>query len=87
MDKRTLAIVVTVVAVLFCACPGLIGLLMGGMFAVVSAVPGADIDVFGSSDPVAARNFGVGSICISLVFLLIAAGAIFWAWRRNRAQV
>jgi hypothetical protein len=58
MNKRTTAIVVTVISVLLCACPGLFALFMGGMFALVSFIPGADIDVFGSSDPQSALTFG-----------------------------
>ena len=84
MDKRVVAIIVTVAAVLLCACPGLFGLFMGGMFAVISFVPGADIDVFGSTDPQSALNFGIGGLCGGAVLVLIAAVAIFVAWRRQR---
>lgn len=83
MDKRTTAIVITVVAILLCACPGLFGLFMGGMFALVSFVPGADIDVFGSTDPQAALNFGLGGLCGGGVLVLIAAVIIFVTWRRK----
>ena len=84
MDKKTTAIVVTVAAMLLCGCPGLCGLLMGGMFAVTSFVPGANIDVFGSSDPKAALNFGIGGLCVGALFVVIAAVAIFLVWRRNK---
>lgn len=83
MDKKTTAIVVTVAAMLLCGCPGLCSLLMGGMFAVTSRIPGADIDVFGSSDPQAALNFGIGGVCVGALFVVIAAVAIFLVWRRN----
>jgi uncharacterized membrane protein len=83
MDKRMTAIVITVVAVLLCACPGLFGLFMGGMFALISFIPGADIDVFGSSDPQSALTMGIGGLCAGIVFVLIAAVAIFLAWRRK----
>lgn len=84
MDKRVVAIIVTVAAVLLCACPGLFGLFMGGMFAVISFIPGADIDVFGSTDPQSALNFGIGGLCGGAVLVLIAAVAIFVVWRRQR---
>jgi len=83
MDKKTTAIVVTVAAMLLCGCPGLCSLLMGGMFALTSFIPGANIDVFGSSDPRSALNFGIGGVCVGAVFVVIAAVAIFLAWRRK----
>ncbi len=82
MDKRTVAIIVTIAAIVLCGCPGLLSLFFGGMFALISFIPGANIDVFGSSDPRSALNTGIGGVCVGLVFVLIAAAAIFFAWRR-----
>jgi uncharacterized membrane protein len=84
MDKKVVAIIITVVAILLCACPGLFSLFMGGLFALVSFIPGADIDVFGSTDPQSALNFGIGGLCTGLVLVLVAAVVIFIAWRRKR---
>ena len=83
MDKKTVAIIVTVAAILLCGCPGLFSLLLGGMFALISFIPGANIDVFVSNDPRSALNFGIGGLCVGVVFVLIAAAAIFFAWRRK----
>ena len=83
MDKKTTAIVVTVAAILLCGCPGLFSLFMGGMFALVSFIPGANIDVFGSNDPSSALNVGIAGLCVGIVFVLIAAAAIFFSWRRR----
>ena len=83
MSKQTTAIIITVASVLLCACPGGFALFMGGMFALVSFIPGADIDVFGSSDPQSALTFGMGGLCVGAVFVLIAAVAIFLSWRRK----
>ena len=83
MDKKTVAIIVTVAAILLCGCPGLFSLLLGGMFALISFIPGANIDVFGGNDPRSALNFGIGGLCVGVVFVLIAAAAIFFAWRRK----
>lgn len=83
MDKRTTSILITVAAVLLCGCPGLFSLLFGGLFAVISLIPGADIDMLGSRDPQSALTFGIGGLCLGIVFLLIAAAAIFFAWRRR----
>ena len=85
MNNKTTAIVVTVAAILLCGCPGLVSLFMGGMFALTSAIPGANIDVFGSSDPRSALNMGIAGLCVGLVFVLIAAAAIFFSWRRRSA--
>jgi len=83
MDKKTIAIIVTVAAILLCGCPGLFSLLFGGLFALISFVPGANIDVMGSSDPRSALNFGIAGLCAGSLFVLIAAAAIFLAWRRK----
>lgn len=83
MNKKTTAIIVTVAAILLCGCPGLFSLFMGGMFALISFVPGADIDVMGSSDPQSALAFGIGGLCVGFLFLLITAVAIFISWRRK----
>lgn len=85
MDKKTVALVAAVAATLVCGCPGLIGLFMGGLFAVISFIPGADIDMFGSADPQAALNFGLVSLCLGGLGVLVAIGAGVWAWRSRRA--
>jgi hypothetical protein len=86
MDRKTVALVTAVAAALLCGCPGFFGLFMGGLFAVISFIPGADLDVFGSADPQAALNFGLASLCIGGVGVLIAIGAAVWAWRSRSAQ-
>ena len=86
MEKKTVAIIITAVAILLCACPGLFSLFMGGMFALISFIPGAEIDIFGSSDPQSALNFGIGGLCAGLLLLVVAAVAIFIAWRRSRQE-
>jgi uncharacterized membrane protein len=85
MDKKTTAILVTVLAIVLCACPGLFALFFGGMFALVSVIPGANIDMFGSSDPQSALNFGIGGLAVGLVLVLIAVVAIILAWRHRSA--
>ena len=87
MDKKTVAIIITVLACLLCACPGLSGIAMGAMFALMSFIPGADIDVMGSSDPKAALNFGMFTLVGGIVFVVIAAVVIFFAWRKKKNAV
>ena len=86
MNKRTVAIIVTIVAMLLCGCPGLFGMCFGAIFAAVSFIPGASIDVMGSSDPQSALTTGIGALCGGLIFALIAAIVIFLVWRRNKAD-
>jgi hypothetical protein len=86
MDKRMTAILITIAAVVLCACPGLFGVCMGGMFALISFVPGANIDIGGSHDPRSALTFGVLVLCVGLLLLLVAAAAIFLVWRRNSSR-
>ena len=71
MDKRNTGIIATVAAALLCGCPGLASLCFGAMFAVTSQIPGAEIDMFGSNDPAQALNYGIGGICVGIVFVII----------------
>jgi hypothetical protein len=69
--KKTGAIIGTVVAALLCGCPGLAALCWGSVSAVVSFIPGANIDIGGSSDPNTAFFVGIGSLCGGLIFIAI----------------
>jgi hypothetical protein len=71
MDQRTTGIVLTIVAVVLCGCPGLASFCGGAMFAIVSFIPGAEIDVFGSTDPQSALITGFVSLCIGILFIAI----------------
>jgi hypothetical protein len=73
MEKRTTGIILTVVTVLLCGCPGLASFCGGAMFAIASFIPGADIDVFGSSDPRSALMYGIGGLCVGIIFIAIPA--------------
>jgi hypothetical protein len=66
MDKKTTGIIVTVVSVLLCGCPGLGGVCFGAVMALAGLVPGAEIDVFGSSDPQSALVTGVVAFCVGI---------------------
>lgn len=83
MDKKTTGIVATVAAVLLCGCPGLFALFMGGMFAIISQIPDADIDMFGSSDPQSALQFGIGGICLGMIFVIIPVVVGFVTLRKR----
>lgn len=71
MDKKTTGIIATVAAVLLCGCPGLSSLCIGALMAVTSQIPGAEIDIFGSSDPGSALGTGIGMFCGGVIFVAI----------------
>lgn len=71
MDKKTTGIIATVATALLCGCPGLFSLCIGAMYAAVSQIPGAEIDMFGSNNPSNALTFGIGGICLGIVFVAI----------------
>ncbi|MCB9135753.1 MAG: hypothetical protein H6636_10020 [Anaerolineales bacterium] len=83
MDKRTTSIIATVVAALLCGCPGLFSLCWGGLAAIVSFVPGANIDIGGSSDPSAALYTGLGALCGGLILIAIPIAVGFFTLRKK----
>jgi hypothetical protein len=70
-QNKTGAIIGTVVAALLCGCPGLLGLCWGATSAIVSFIPGADINIGNSSDPRTALFTGIGSLCAGIIFIAI----------------
>jgi hypothetical protein len=52
---------------------------------VVSFIPGAEIDIGGSSDPTAALMAGLGSICIGLLLVVIPVAVWFFTLRGKSA--
>lgn len=71
MDKKNTGIIATVVTAILCGCPGLLALCWGALAAVISLIPGADIDIGGSSDPQSALITGIGSLCVGVLFIAI----------------
>jgi len=69
--KRNSAVILTVVAAVLCGCPGLLAMCWGGLSAIVSFIPGADINIGGSSDPNTALMTGIGSLCGGIIFIAI----------------
>ncbi len=71
MNNKTKGIIATVLAVLLCGCPGLGMCMFGAVSLMASVTPGAQIDVFGNSDPSAAMTMGAVLLCLSLIFIAI----------------
>ena len=85
MNRQT-GIIATVVAAVLCGCPGLLGCFGGAITAGASQVPGAQIDVFGSSDPQTALLTGIGTVCVSLVLIAIPIAVGFFTLRKKPDQ-
>jgi hypothetical protein len=85
MDRRTTGIIATVVTALLCGCPGLFSICWGAIAAVVRFVPGADINIGGSSDPTTALLTGVGALCVGVIFVAIPI-AVGFIMLRNKPQ-
>jgi hypothetical protein len=86
MDKKTVGIIGLVVAILFCGLPGLCGLCMGPLYAIIGLIPGSEIDIFGSGDPGSAIGFGIGTFCVSVLFVAIPVLVWYFAIRNKPAE-
>jgi len=82
MNDRNTSLIATIVAVVLCGCPGLFGLCFGLTSLFASFVPGAQIDVFGSTDPQAATAMGLVALCLSVI--AIAVPVVVWIVMRRR---
>ena len=87
MNNKNTGIIATIAAVLLCGCPGLFMCFWGATFAFAGMTPGAEIDVMGSSDPTAAIATGLGTICASLIFILIPVAVGFFTLRKKPEAV
>lgn len=84
MNNKNTNLIATIVATVLCGCPGLIGLCFGGTSLLASFVPGAEIDVFGSSDPRSATTMGLVALCLSIIFIAIPV-VVWFATRRKQS--
>lgn len=84
MKDRNTSIIITVVAVILCGCPGLIGLCFGSTFALVGFIPGAEIDVFGSAEPRSAIITGLVTVCLSVLFIAVPALLGYFLLGKNK---
>ena len=83
MDNKTKGIIATIAAVILCGCPGLFMCFFGATTLAASQTPGAEIDVFGSSDPASAMTMGIVTLCLSLIFILIPIVVGFFMLRKK----
>jgi hypothetical protein len=89
MDKKTTGIIATSLSAILCACPGFFGICFGAISALASFVPGAEIDIFGSSSPRAALSTGIGMLCLGIVFVAIpvVVGLVTLRGKKSEAAV
>lgn len=83
MDKKTGGMIGLVVAILFCGLPGLCGLCMGPIYAIVGLMPNSNIDIFGSSEPSAAIGMGIAMLCVGIVFVAIPVAVWYFVLRKK----
>jgi len=78
MNNKNTGMIATIATALLCGCPGLFALCWGSIAAVASFMPGANININGSSDPRTALLSGLGSVCagVLLVAIPVAVGFI-----------
>lgn len=85
MNTKNKGLIATIAAVVLCGCPGLFMCFMGAMYAFVGSVPGADIDINGSSDPSSAITLGISLLCVSIIFIAIPVAVGFFTMRKKPA--
>ena len=79
--NRNTGLIITIATAVLCGCPGLFACFWGAIASTVSFIPGADIDIGGSSDPTAALMSGLGSMCIGLILVAIPIAVWFFMVR------
>lgn len=83
MQNKNTGIIATIAAVVLCGCPGLFMCFFGATSLLASAMPGAEIDVFGSNDPAAGTTMGFVFLCLSLILIAIPVVVGFFMFRKK----
>jgi hypothetical protein len=84
VDRNT-GLIATIATTILCGCPGLFSCFWGSIASLVSFVPGAEIDIGGSSDPMAALVSGLVAIVIGFVLVAIPVAVWFFLVRGKAA--
>lgn len=87
MNNKKTRIIALIVAVFLCGCPGLFAMFWGGLMAIISFIPGADINIGGSSDPSSALFTGLGSLCVGVLLIAVPVAVGFFAFRKQTNDV
>ena len=84
MQNRTTGIILTLIAVLLCGCPGLASLCYGLVFATGGLFPGSTST---SNAPLATLTTGLALVCAGAVFLIIPVAVGILTLRRRPLEV
>jgi hypothetical protein len=82
MENRTAAVIITIVVVFLCACPGLL-FLCNGLFALVEILTNYQVQIIGYGYD--APYWLIGSICVGLLGILIAIVVAYLVLRQKKA--
>lgn len=83
MNNKNTGLIATIASVILCGCPGLFMCFYGVLTTFISFVPGADINMFGNTDPSSATTAGVASICVSIILIAIPVAVWFFMGRKK----
>ena len=83
--NRNTGLIATIATAILCGCPGLFSCFWGLIASLVSFMPGAEIDIGGSSDPMAALVSGLVAIAIGFVLVVIPIAVWFFLVRGKSA--
>ena len=83
MNNKNTGMIATIATALLCGCPGLLAFCWGSLSAVISFMPGADINIGGKSDPSSALFAGLGSLCLGILFIAIPVAVWFFTLRKK----
>ena len=79
-DKKKVGLIVTLVTVFLCGCPGLCGLLWGTIMVAVPSMDNAEV----TGNPVAV---GIPAICLSVILILIPiAAGVYTLMQKKKAD-
>ncbi len=81
MENRTAAVIITVVVVILCACPGLL-FLCNGLLALIEVLSNYQVQIYGYNAP----YILAGSLCIGILGILIAVLVSYFVLRQKRTS-
>jgi len=87
MERRTVGIIGTIIAVMVCGFPGLFFLCWGSIAALVSFIPSAEINIFGSGEAQMSLFAGMTSLCLGIIFLAIPFVVGFFTLRKPSEKI
>lgn len=80
-DKKKLGLIITIVTVLLCGCPGLCAMAFGAMMAMGNNLENYGWDVSGNPTAV-----GIAFLCLSVVMIAIPVAAGIYTYMQSRKE-